>query len=240
MCPGDERVSADETDAARAGEPVRLLVVFYSRGGSVEALAKAIVKGAQAQGADVRIRRVRELVSAEVMDLAPGWRESACRMNEAHLAPSLDDVRWADGIAFGAPTRFGSAASEMRGFLEGLGALWMSGGLRGKAAGVFTSSSAPHGGLETTALGLFPTLAHLGMIIVPTGYGHPALFRAGTPYGSASVSRGAAQAPPTEDDLDIAAYQGDLLVQAARALKPMRAAMAAAAEAAKAATGNSA
>jgi NAD(P)H dehydrogenase (quinone) len=215
-------VTGERPSGARDGERVKLLVVFYSRGGSVEALANAIVKGAETQGAEVRLRRVRELVSAEVMDLAPGWRESAARMNKAYPAPTPDDVRWADGIAFGAPTRFGGAASELRGFLEGLGALWLSGDLRGKPAGVFTSSSAPHGGLETTALGIYPTLAHLGMIIVPTGYGHPALFRAGTPYGSASVSRGAAMAPPTEEDLAIAAYQGDLLVHAARALTPMR------------------
>jgi NAD(P)H dehydrogenase (quinone) len=230
-------VSGQQACAARDDERVRLLVAFYSRGGSVEALAEAIVAGAERQGAEVRLRRVRELVSAEVMDLAPGWRESAARMNAAYPAPSLDDIRWADGIAIGAPTRFGGAASEMRGFLEGLGALWVSGDLRGKPAGVFTSSSSPHGGLETTALGLYPTLAHLGMIIVPTGYGHPALFRAGTPYGSASVSRGAAQAPPTEDDLAIAAYQGDLLAQAARALRPMRRDMAAARAAAEAGAG---
>lgn len=219
---GVAEVTRKQPGAARDDERVKLLVAFYSRGGSVEKLARAIVTGAEAQGAEVRLRRVRELVGEEVMDLAPGWRESAVRMNAAYPAPSLEDVRWADGVALGAPTRFGGAASEMRGFLEGMGALWLSGDLRGKPAGVFTSSSAPHGGLETTALGFYPTLAHLGMIIVPTGYGHPALFRAGTPYGSASVSRGAAMAPPTDDDLAIAKYQGDLLVQAARALRPMR------------------
>ena len=204
-------------------EPLRILVAFYSRGGSVEALAKAVAKGAEEAGAEVRLRRARELVGPEVMKLAPGWAESAERMNALYAAPSIDDVRWADGYVFGAPTRFGSAASELRAFLEGLGALWLSGELKDKPAGVISASSAPHGGLEATALGLYPTLAHLGMIIVPTGYGHPALFRAGTPYGSGAVSRGAAREPPTEDDLAIAAYQGQRVANAARALKTLKA-----------------
>ena len=202
---------------------VKLLVAFYSRGGSVESLANAMAKAATAAGAEVRLRRARELVSAETMALAPGWAEAAARMNALYEAPTLEDARWADGVALGAPTRFGSAASELRGYLEGMGALWLSGDLRGKPAGVFTASSAPHGGLEATALGLYPTLAHLGFIIVPNGYGHPALFRAGTPYGAATVSYGAARKPPTEDDLAVATYQGELLTRVARALKGLRA-----------------
>lgn len=203
-------------------EPVRILVVFYSRGGSVEGLAKALAEGAEGGGAEVRLRRARELVSAEVMALAPGWAEAAERMNAAYDAPTLDDMRWADGVALGAPTRFGGAASELRAFLEGLGALWVRGELKDKPAGVFTASSAPHGGLEATALGLYPTLAHLGMIIVPTGYGIPTLHRAGTPYGAGTVSRGAAREPPTEDDLEVARYQGQRLAAAAGALRTLR------------------
>lgn len=203
-------------------EPVRILVAFYSRGGSVEGLAKALGEGAGAAGAEVRLRRCRELVSAEVMKLAPGWSESAQRMNAAYEAPGLDDMRWADGVALGSPTRFGAAASELRAFLEGLGALWVKGELKDKPAGVFTASSAPHGGLETTALGLYPTLAHLGLIIVPTGYGIPELYRAGTPYGAGAISRGAAREPPTADDLEVARYQGRRLAAAAGALRALR------------------
>jgi NAD(P)H dehydrogenase (quinone) len=201
---------------------VNVLVAFYSRGGSVEALAEAVAEGARLAGASVRVRRVRELVDQETMQLAPGWIESAARMNQTYEAPSLDDARWADGLAFGAPTRFGSAASELRAYFETLGDLWLRGDLAGKAAGVFTASSSPHGGLEATGLGLYPTLAHLGMIIVPTGYGHPSLFRAGTPYGAATVSYGAERRPPTEDDLVVAAYQGERLAGVAAALKAYR------------------
>jgi len=198
----------------------RLLVVFYSRGGVVEGLANAVGDGAALAGAEVRLRRARELVGPEVMQLAPGWAEGAARMNALYQPPSADDMRWADGYAFGAPTRFASAASELRAFLESLGALWLSNELKGKPAGVFTAASAPHGGLETTALGLYPTLAHLGMIIVPTGYGHAASRRAGTPYGAGSTARGT----PTEDDLAIARYQGEGLAAVTAALIPLRAA----------------
>lgn len=201
---------------------VKLLIAFYSRGGTIEALANAMAGAAEAAGAEVRLRRARELVGPETMRLAPGWAESAERMNALYEAPTLDDAKWADGIALGAPTRFGSAASELRAYLEGLGALWLSGDLRGKPGGVFTASSAPHGGLEATALGLYPTLAHLGLVIVPTGYGHPAAFRAGTPYGAGAVSYGAERRPPSEDDLGVAAYQGEYLTRIARALKAVR------------------
>jgi NAD(P)H dehydrogenase (quinone) len=198
---------------------VNILVAFYSRSGTVEALAKAVADGAQAAGAEVRLRRARELVGPEVMALAPGWAQNAARMNAAYAAPTIDDARWADGFVFGAPTRFGSAASELRAYLETLGAVWLSGELWNKPAGVFTASSAPHGGLEATALGLYPTLAHLGLIIVPTGYGHEALFRAATPYGAGAVTQGAKLLPPSDDDLAVARFQGERTARIAGALK---------------------
>jgi len=202
---------------------VNLLVAFYSRGGTVEALANALADGAREHGAEVRLRRARELVGPEVMAMAPGWAEGARRMNEAYPAPTVDDARWAVGFAFGTPTRFGSATSELRAYLETLGAVWLSGELWDKPAGVFTSTSAPHGGLEATALGLYPTLAHLGFVIVPTGYGHQALFRAATPYGAGAVTYGAQMRPPTEDDLAVARFQGERLARVTGALKAVRA-----------------
>jgi NAD(P)H dehydrogenase (quinone) len=201
---------------------VNLLVAFYSRSGTIEALANALAEGARGHGAEVRLRRARELVGPETMALAPGWTESAQRMNDAYPAPTVDDARWADAFAFGAPTRFGSAASELRGYLETLGAVWLSGDLWNKPAGVFTSSSAPHGGLEATALGLYPTLAHLGLLIVPTGYGHEALFRAGTPYGAGAVTYGREMRPPSEDDLAVARFQGERLATVGAAMKAAR------------------
>src|SRR3546814_7741163 len=86
----------------------KIFIAFYSRNGSTEALAKAVAEGAQAAGAEVRLRRARELVSEEVMKAAPGWLENARRMNAAYEAIGRAHAEWADGIILGPPTRFRS------------------------------------------------------------------------------------------------------------------------------------
>ena len=196
-----------------------ILVVFYSRDGSVEALAKAVGEGAREAGAEVRLRRVPELVSKEVMGKVPGWEERSKRMLAEHGVPTLTDAEWADGIIFGTPTRFGNTSAELKAFIDGLGGLWFQGKLNGKAAGAITSTAGPHGGNETTLISLYLPMAHLGFIIVPTGYTHAKLFAGhGTPYGATSVS-GQNSAPPTADELDVAKHQGARITQVAAALK---------------------
>ncbi len=103
---------------------VKILIAFYSRGGSTEALAKTIAEGAQAEGAEVTLRRAREVVSREVMAHAEGWTENADRMNAEYEAPTPADAEAADGIIFGCPTRFGSIASELKAYIDSLGGLW--------------------------------------------------------------------------------------------------------------------
>jgi len=200
----------------------RILVAFYSRNGSVEALALAIAAGAESEGAEVRLRRARELVGEEVIARVPGWAERIERMNASYPAPTVDDAAWADGLILGAPTRFGAPASELRAYLDSLGPLWLSNRLLDKAGAAFTSTSTPHGGTEATLLSLYPTLAHLGMVIVPNGYGAPINRTAGAPYGSSSVSYGARLAPPTDDDLEVARLQGVRVTRIARALAAAR------------------
>src|SRR5215470_12237694 len=104
-----------------------ILVVFYSRDGSVEALAKAVAEGARNAGAEVRLRRVPDLVSPMVMAKIPGWEERSKRMLAAYGAPTHTDVEWADGIIFGTPTRFGNTSAELKAFIDSLGGLWFSG-----------------------------------------------------------------------------------------------------------------
>ena len=196
----------------------RILIAFYSRSGVTEALAKSIAEGAEAAGAEVRLRRAREFVGADVMARAPGWTEGAARMNALYEAPTEADAEWADAIVFGSPTRFGAVAAELKAFIDGLGGLWFQGKLNGKAGSVFTSSSSPHGGNESTLLSLYNPMAHLGLIIVPLGYADPTVFRAGTPYGASAVS-GQAATPPTADDLEVGRFQGRRVAQVAGALK---------------------
>jgi NAD(P)H dehydrogenase (quinone) len=200
----------------------RILIAFYSRSGVTEALAEAVAEGARAVGAEVRLRRAREIVGEEVMAKAVGWAEAATAMNARHEAPTEADADWADGIVFGGPTRFGSVCSELKAYIDGLGGLWYHGKLVGKAGGVFGSSSTTHGGNESTLISLYNPMAHLGLIIVPLGYGDPVMFRAGTPYGASSVSNNQATSP-TADDLDAARYQGRRIAEVAGALKALRA-----------------
>src|SRR5215471_5142277 len=146
-----------------------ILVVFYSRDGSVEALAKAVSEGARKAGAEIRLRRVPDIVPPAVMAKVPGWEERSRRMLAEYGAPTAADAEWADGIIFGTPTRFGNTSAELKAFIDSLGGLWFQGKLNGKVAGAFTSTAGPHGGNETTVVSLYIPMAHLGFIIVPTG-----------------------------------------------------------------------
>lgn len=202
----------------------KLLIAFYSRNGSTEALANAMADGARAAGAEVRLRRAREVVGPEVMAHAPGWAENAGRMNAAYEAPTSADAEWADAIAFGTPTRFGAISSELKTYIDALGGLWAKNRLVGKAGTGFTSTSTVHGGNESTIIALYNPMAHLGMIIVPLGYADPVLYRAGTPYGASTVS--AQNAPPTPDDLEVARFQGRRVSEVAGALKAVQPAQA--------------
>ncbi|MDQ1472962.1 MAG: hypothetical protein QOJ99_4442 [Bryobacterales bacterium] len=197
---------------------VNVLIAFYSRNGSTEALAREIAEGARSEGADVRLRRVRDIVNQEIIAKVPGWKENADRMNGLYEAPTEADAEWADGIAFGSPTRFGNVSSELKSYVDSLGGLWFQGKLVGKAGSGFTSTSSLHGGNESTIITMYNFMAHLGLIIVPLGYADPAVFAAGTPYGASSVS-GQNNTPPTPQDVDVARFQGRRMAQVASALK---------------------
>ena len=196
----------------------KILIPFYSRTGSVEALAQAVAEGAKSEGADVRLRRAREVIGADIMAAVPGWKESADAMNAKYPAPTADDAVWADGVIFGTPTRFGSVATELKAYIDSLGGLWAQGKLNGKAGSAFAGSSQVHGGTESTVISLWNPLAHLGFIIVPTGYADGVMFAgAGSPYG-ASVISGHPPANPSEAELAVARFQGKRVAQVARKL----------------------
>ncbi len=195
----------------------KILITFYSRNGSTEALAKAMAEGAIAAGAEVRLRRVPEIVSREVIESVPGWAEAADRMINEYGVATHEDFEWADGIAFGSPTRFGNVTAELKAQLDSLGGLWFQGKLYGKAATVFTATSTNHGGNESTILSLFNVLSHFGFVIVPIGFGTPLVYTSGSPYGAtAVVAHGSAG--PNENELEVAKYQGKLVANVAAKL----------------------
>lgn len=196
----------------------KILIPFYSRSGTIERLAQAVAEGAQSEGAEVRLRRARELVGPEVIASVPGWKESAEAMNAKYQAPTADDAVWADGVIFGTPTRFGAVSSELKAYIDSLGGLWAQGKLVGKAGSAFAGSSQMHGGNESTVISLWNPLAHLGFIIVPTGYADAVMFAgAGSPYG-ASVISSHPPAGPTEAEIAVARFQGKRVAQVAKKL----------------------
>lgn len=204
----------------------RIAVVYYSSTGSVHSLAEAFAAGAEVAGAEVRLRRTAELAPAEVIEGNAEWR--------AHLEATADipvadakDLVWADGFAFGTPTRFGQPAAQLKQFLDTTSGPWGAGQLAGKPATGFTSSYERHGGQESTLLALYHTLHHWGSIVVPTGYVDYDLSHAagGNPYGVSSIG---GDGPPNADVLALARFQGGRLAGIAAALAPLRDAVAAA------------
>ena len=151
-------------------DTVRLLIAFYSRSGSVERLAVAAAAAAEAAGATVRLRRAREVVDEATMRKSDGWLDNAQRQNALYEAPATADAEWADAILFGTPCYFGAMATELKAFFDQLGPQWKRGALAGKVGGAFATASWPHGGTEIVTFSLYAPMAHLGMVVVPTGY----------------------------------------------------------------------
>lgn len=199
-------------------DPVKVLIAFYSRNGSTATLAEAVAEGARSEGAEVLLRRVDEFISEEIINSVPGWQESRTALKAKYTPPTLEEAEAADAIIFGTPTRFGNVTAELKSYIDSMGGLWYRGALNGKVGSAFTSTATTHGGNETTILSLYAPMAHLGLIIVPTGYTHESLFRAGSPYGATTVS-GQTNEPPTADEVEVARHQGRRVTQVAKALK---------------------
>ena len=198
-------------------DPTRLLIAFYSRNGSVERLAIAAADAAREAGAEVRMRRAREVADEEAMSHAEGWLENARRQNTLYEAPTKDDAEWADGILFGTPCYFGAMATELKNFLDQLGPQWKRGALAGKTGGAFAAASWPHGGTEVVTLSMYAPMAHLGMVILPTGYTDEAMLEAGSPYGASAIV-GSEHRPPRDEDLDAIRHQSRRMVAITGAL----------------------
>lgn len=199
-------------------EPVNVAIIYYSATGTVHALAQAAAEGAEKAGARVRLRRVAETSPAEVISTIPAWAQH--RQETADVAEAgLEDLAWADAVLFGAPTRFGNPASQLRAFTEKTGGLWREGKLTDKVYSAFTASSTAHGGQESTLLALGNTFYHWGGIIVPPGYTDPVEYQIGNPYGTSHVS---GEGRPTDQALQAARYQARRVVDTAAALKAGR------------------
>jgi NAD(P)H dehydrogenase (quinone) len=194
----------------------KIAVVFHSATGNVHALAHALADGAAERGAEIRVRRAPETAPAEAIAANERWQryvdEVAPGVQEVHL----DDLEWADGLAFGSPTRFGGPTAQLKAVLDSTGSLWFQNKLADKVATSFTSASTGHGGLESTILALNNVFYAWGAIILPTGYTAAIFHEHGNPYGASWVSR--RSAPPDDTALDAARQQGRRLADVTGAI----------------------
>ena len=193
----------------------KVLVLYYSSYGHIETMAHAVAEGVRTAGAEVDVKRVPELVPAEVA------KSSHFKLDQAAPIATIDELANYDAIIFGTPTRFGNMTAQMRNFLDQAGGLWFQNKLVGKVASVFTSSATQHGGQESTILTFIPTLLHLGMIYVGLPYtftgqfGHDEV-KGASPYGASTVAGGDGSRQPSAVELEAARFQGGHVAEIAR------------------------
>lgn len=193
----------------------KVLVLYYSSYGHIEAMAEAVAEGARSvAGTTVDIKRVPELVPDEVAAAAH------IKVNQAAPIATPDELANYDAIIFGTPTRFGNMAAQMRNFLDQTGGLWFANALVGKVGSVFCSTASQHGGQETTITSFHTTLLHHGMVIVGLPYtfkGNSEMgeISGGTPYGATTLAGNDGSRMPSENELAGARFQGNHVAQIA-------------------------
>jgi NAD(P)H dehydrogenase (quinone) len=196
----------------------RVLVLYHSTYGHIETMAEAVADGARSvEGVQVDIKRVPELVPEELA------RASGYKLDQKASIATVADLENYDAVIVGAGTRYGTAASQMRNFLDQTGGVWMKGALVGKVGGAFTSTATQHGGQETTLIGLIQTLLHHGMVIAGLPYAWAGQSRideitGGSPYGATTITGGDGKRMPSDNELEGARWQGRYIAETAKKL----------------------
>jgi NAD(P)H dehydrogenase (quinone) len=195
----------------------KVLVLYYSSYGHIEAMAEAVASGARAAGATVDVKRVPETVPEEIA------KGAHFKLQQGAPVATVDDLAHYDAIIVGAPTRFGRMPSQMAAFLDQAGGLWARGALNGKVGAAFTSTATQHGGQEATLFSIITNLLHFGMTIVGLPYSYAGQMSidevvGGSPYGATTIAGGQGQRQPSEIDLGGARHQGELVAKTANKL----------------------
>jgi len=193
-----------------------ILVLYYSRHGSVANLAAQVGRGINGvAGMAARLRTVPPVTAANGARLPDVPGEGPPYVTGLDLAECA-------GLVLGSPTRFGNMAAPLKYFLDGTGSDWLSGTLRGKPAGVFTSTSSLHGGQESTLLSMALPLLHHGMVLVGIPYSESALATTrtgGSPYGATHFAPNSVDTPLSADEVRIAQHLGRRIAEAALRLQ---------------------
>lgn len=201
----------------------KILVLYHSTYGHTERMAEAVAEGARSiEGATVDVRRTPELVPEELA------KKSGYKLDQAAPIAKPEDLADYDAVIVGAGTRYGTAASQMRNFLDQTGPLWAKGALVGKVGSAFTSTATQHGGQETTLIGLIQTLLHHGMLIAGLPYAWQGQSRmdeitGGSPYGATTITGGDGSRFPSDNELEGARWQGRYVAETAAKLEKGRA-----------------
>jgi len=194
-----------------------ILVLYYSRGGSVARLARQVARGiSEVPDMAPRLRTVPPVAVATQVAAPPEPEEGAPYVERSDLAECA-------GLLLGSPTRFGNMAAPLKHFIDGLGAEWTSGTLVGKPAGVFTSTATMHGGQEATLLSMMIPLLHHGCVLAGIPYTEPQLSTTrtgGTPYGASHVAGNRDEAQPSDDETALARALGRRIAMLAARLSP--------------------
>lgn len=196
----------------------RVLIVYYSMYGHVEAMADAVAEGARkVDGVEVAIKRVPETIPEDQA------RAIGVKLDQRAPIATAEELADYDAIIFGTPTRFGNMAAQMRSFLDQTAKMWLNGTLIGKVGGVFTSTATQHGGHETTVTSFHTTLLHHGMVIVGVPYSCRELMTmsevsGGSPYGASTLAGSDGKRMPSANELAIARFQGRHTAEIAKRL----------------------
>jgi NAD(P)H dehydrogenase (quinone) len=204
---------------------MKILVVYYSLYGHVRQLALAVAEGvASVPGVELVLRRVQEFEDIE-REVIPQSKHALEVWEQHREVPvcTLDDLKAAEGILFGTPTRFGNMTAQMKRLFDAAAPLWLEGALEGKPAGVFVSTATTHGGQETTPFTMMAPLLHLGMLIVGVPYSTPGMLhtegRGGSPYAPSTVAGSRNELVPTPEDLEIARALGKRVAEIAQKVR---------------------
>ena len=193
-----------------------ILVLYYSRGGSVARLARQVARGiGEVDGMSARLRTVPPVAVVTESAAPPVPEDGAPYVERADLSECA-------GLLLGSPTRFGNMAAPLKHFIDGLGAEWASGTLVGKPAGVFTSTSTMHGGQESTLLSMLLPLLHHGCVVAGIPFTEPALNTTrsgGTPYGASHVAGLQDDPQPSDEEAVIARALGRRIASLAAKLR---------------------
>ncbi len=198
---------------------MKITIVFYSMYGHMYQMSKAAEEGAKSAGAEVKLLRIAETLSPDVLSITHSIEAQKAFAGVALVAP--EDLEWADGIIFGVPTRYGNMPSQVAAFFDSTGSVWGRGGLVGKVGSVISSSATQHGGAVTTIHHVHSTLLAHGMVVVGLPYAkYPPLFdttevNGGSVFGATTIAGGDGARMPSEHELGAAKAQGAWIAELA-------------------------